>query len=145
MKTILIALLLSVSTAVCFAAETNAAPVSPSIAKDSRVFEMRTYYAAPGKLEELNKRFRDHTCALFEKHGMVNLGYWIPTDANKGATNTLVYILVHKSRDEAKKSWAAFVADPAWKKAQQESEVNGRLVTRIESVYLGATDYSAIK
>jgi hypothetical protein len=106
---------------------------------------MRTYYAAPGKLEELNKRFRDHTCALFEKHGMINLGYWIPTDANKGATNTLVYILVHKSRDEAKKSWAAFVADPAWKKAQQESEANGRLVTRIESVYLGATDYSAIK
>lgn len=145
MKTILIALLLSVSTVGGFAAETNATPVSPSIAKDSRVFEMRTYYAAPGKLEELNKRFRDHTVALFEKHGMVNIGYWIPTDPEKGATNTLVYIVAHQSREAAKKSWAAFIADPAWQKAHRESEVNGRLVDKIESVFLGATDYSAIK
>jgi NIPSNAP len=145
MKTILAALLLSVSTIAGFAAETNSVTVSPSIAKDSRCFEMRTYYAAPGKLEALNARFRDHTSALFRKHGMENIGYWIPTDADKGATNTLVYIIAHKNREAAKKSWAAFIADPAWKKAQQESEVNGTLVTKIESVFLGATDYSPIK
>ena len=145
MKTILTALLVSVWAVTSFAADTNAAPASPSIAKDSRCFEMRTYYAAPGKLEALNARFRDHTCALFKKHGMENIGYWIPTDAGKGADNTLVYIIAHKSREEAKKSWAAFGADPGWKKAQQASEVNGKLVTKVESVFLAATDYSPVK
>ena len=145
MKTILAALLVSVYTLASFAAETNAVAVSPSIAKDSRCFEMRTYYAAPGKLEALNARFRDHTCALFKKHGMENVGYWIPADADKGATNKLVYIIAHKSREEAKKSWAAFSADPDWKKAQKESEVNGKLVEKVESVFLGATDYSPVK
>ena len=145
MKTILAAVLISVSTLASFAAETNAVAPSPSIAKDSRCFEMRTYYAAPGKLEALNARFRDHTCALFKKHGIENIGYWIPTDADKGATNKLVYILAHKSREEAKKSWAAFIADPEWKKAQKESELNGKLVEKVESVFLAATDYSPVK
>jgi hypothetical protein len=145
MKTFLAALLLSASTLISFAADTNAVTVSPSIAKDSRCFEMRTYYAAPGKLEALNARFRDHTCALFKKHGMENIGYWIPADADKGATNTLVYIIAHKSREEAKKSWASFSADPEWKKAQKESELNGKLVEKVESVFLSATDYSPVK
>jgi hypothetical protein len=145
MKAIIAALLVSVSTLACFAAETNTVTTSPSVAKDSRCFEMRTYYAMPGKLEALNARFRDHTCALFKKHGMENVGYWIPSDADKGAGNTLVYIIAHKSREEAKKSWAAFIADPDWKKAHKESEVNGELVEKIESVFLSATDYSPVK
>lgn len=145
MKTLFAALILTVAVINAKAAETGAAPVSPSVAKDSRCFEMRTYYAAPGKLEALNARFRDHTCALFKKHGMENIGYWIPADKDKGAENTLVYIIAHKSREEAKKSWAAFIADPEWKKVQQESEANGKLVEKIESVFLSATDYSPIK
>lgn len=144
MKHIVLIIALAALTLTSFAASTNTV-ASPSIAKESRCFEMRTYYAAPGKLEELNKRFRDHTCKLFEKHGMVNIGYWIPTDADKGATNTLIYIVAHESREAAKKSWAAFIADPEWKKAHAESEANGPLVARIESVFLGAVDYSAIK
>ena len=145
MKTIILSLLIGVTALTTSAADTNAPTVSLSIAKDSRCFEMRTYYAAPGKLEELNKRFRDHTCALFKKHGMENIGYWIPTDQGKGADNTLIYIIAHKSREDAKKSWAAFIADPEWKKVQTASEVNGKLVTKVESVFLGATDYSLIK
>ena len=145
MKTILITLL-SISTALAsFAAESTAAPASPSVAKDSRCFELRTYVAAPGKFEALHARFRDHTCALFKKHGMELVGFWIPTDKEKGAENTLIYLLAHKSRDEAKKSWAAFVKDPDWKKAQTESEVNGKLTEKVESVFLVATDYSAMK
>lgn len=143
---IFLATLIFVATALTgFAAETNAPSVSPSVAKDSRAFEMRTYYAAPGKLEALNARFRDHTCALFKKHGMEIVGFWIPTDKEKGADKTLVYILAHKSREAAKKSWAAFVSDPAWKKAQTESEANGKLVEKSESVFLSATDYSPLK
>ena len=145
MKTILAILLIGISAITCFAAETNAMPPSPSIAQGSRCFELRTYHAAPGKLEALNARFRDHTCALFKKHGMEIVGFWIPADADKGATNTLVYLLAHKSREEAKKSWAAFGADPDWKKARAESEVNGKLTETVESVFLAATDYSPVK
>src|ERR1044071_2299158 len=145
MKTLFIALFAVASLASLATAETNATSVGPSIAKDSRCFELRTYYAAPGKFEALHARFRDHTCALFKKHGMEIVGFWIPTDKEKGAENTLVYLLAHKSREEAEKSWEAFGKDPEWKKAQQASEVNGKLVERVEKVYLAATDYSAMK
>jgi hypothetical protein len=106
---------------------------------------MRTYYAAPGKLEALHARFRNHTNKLFVKHGMELIGYWVPQDKDKGADNKLVYILAHKDREAAKKSWAGFIGDPEWKKAQAESEANGKLVEKVESVFLSATDYSPVK
>ena len=73
----------------------------------TRVFEMRTYTAAPGKLDALQTRFRDHTLRIFEKHGMQNIGYWIPADP-PNSESTIVYIIAHKDRESAKKSWAAF-------------------------------------
>ena len=139
----LVALIATISN--LFAAEPNAISASPSVAKDSRCFELRTYHAGPGKFEAMHARFRDHTCALFKKHGMELIGFWVPTDIDKGADSTLIYILAHKSREEAKKSWAAFGADPDWKKAKAESEVNGKLVEKAESVFLAATDYSPMK
>jgi hypothetical protein len=110
-----------------------------SPARDSRCFELRTYYAAPGKLEALNARFRNHTLAIFEKHGMANIGYWMPAD---NPDNKLTYILAFPSRDAAKKSWGEFAADPEWQKVVKESEADGRLVAKVESTYLTATDYS---
>ena len=118
-----------------------------SVAKDSRVFEMRTYYAAPGKLEDLQARFRDHTVKLFEKHGMTNVGYWVPVDEKTGQPtgNTLVYILAYPNLEARTKSWEGFRTDPAWNTARNESEKNGKLVEKVDSVFLKATDYSAIK
>lgn len=109
-----------------------------------RVFELRTYVAAEGKLPELLARFRNHTVKLFEKHGMTNVGYFVPAD-EPGKNTTLIYLLSHESRDAAKKSWDAFRTDPAWVKARTESEVNGRLTAKVESVYLDATDFSKMK
>lgn len=106
------------------------------------VFEMRTYFAAPGKLDDLNARFRNHTCRLFEKHGMRNLGYWMPLENGE---QKLVYIVAHESREAATESWKRFGADPAWHAVVKESEKNGKLVLRIESVYMTGTDYSAIR
>ena len=108
-------------------------------AKDSRVFELRTYYAAPGKLNDLQARFRDHTMALFEKHGMVNIGYWVPLE---NAENKLIYLLAYPSREARAKSWKEFGADPEWREVVKKSEANGRLVSKVESVFLTATDYS---
>ena len=109
-----------------------------------RVFEMRVYTAAEGKLPDLMARFRDHTNYLFVKHGMDLIGYWTPTEG-EGAGNTLVYLLAHDSREAAKKSWAGFVADPAWKAAAAESRKDGRLVAKITDQWLKATDFSPIK
>ncbi len=105
------------------------------------VYELRIYHAAPGKLDDLNKRFRDHTVKLFEKHGMKNIGYWTPMDT---ADSRLIYVLEHASRDAARKSFAAFGADPEWKAAQKASEVNGPLLIKngVESYFMQPTDFS---
>ncbi|MFQ3652300.1 MAG: NIPSNAP family protein, partial [Gemmataceae bacterium] len=98
---------------------------------ESKVYEMRTYYAEPGKMKELHARFRNHTCKLFQKHGMELVGFWSPRDA-KEAEQKMVYIVAHKSKEAAEKSWAAFRADPEWIAARDASEKNGKLVQRIE-------------
>ena len=110
--------------------------------KESRIYELRTYTTEPGRLPALNARFKNHTMRLFEKHGMENLGYWVPLD-NKD--NKLVYILAYPSKEAREASWKAFMADPDWQKARTESEKNGKLTDKVESVILGATDYSPIK
>ncbi len=116
---------------------------SGSVAPE-RCFEMRTYTAAPGKLEALHARFRDHTNALFTKHGMTMVGYWTPTDG-EAANDTLVYILAYPSRAARETAWAEFQKDPEWQKAKADSEVNGALVVKVVSVFLKPTDYSPIK
>jgi hypothetical protein len=108
--------------------------------KDAIVYEMRVYYAEPGKLDALHARFRDHTMKLFAKHGMTNVGYFVPAGDNKD--NKLVYFLSYPSKDAAAQSWKAFGADPDWKKAKAESEKNGKLVAKAESKYMSPTDYS---
>jgi NIPSNAP len=118
---------------------------SSSLAKDSRCFELRTYKAAPGKLEELHARFRNHTMKLFKKHGMKVVGFWGPTDKENGSENTLVYLMVFPSRAARDKAWNEFREDPEWKKARGESEKNGKLTEKVDSVILGSTDYSPIK
>ena len=111
---------------------------------ETRVFEMRTYYAHPGRMKALHARFRDHTCKLFEKHGMTLIGFWSPTDG-KEAEQKMVYLLAYPSKAAADKSWAAFRSDPDWIKARDASEKDGKIVAKVESVFLNPTDYSAIK
>jgi len=106
---------------------------------------MRVYYAAPGKLEELNARFRDYTNKLFVKHGMTLIGYWMPTKAGQVSENKLVYILAYPNPEAREKAWKDFGGDPDWKEVVKKTEANGRLVTKVESTLMSATDYSAIK
>ena len=108
-------------------------------AEDTRVFELRTYHANPGKLDALHARFRDHTVKLFEKHGMTNIGYWVPKE-NSG--NALIYLMAYPSREARQQSWKAFLGDPDWKAAYAKSTENGKLVAKVDSVFLKATDYS---
>lgn len=113
-------------------------------AQSRRVFELRTYHALEGRLDALQARFRNHTVKLFERHGITNIGYFTPQDAPL-AGKTLIYLLAHPSREAAKKNFDAFRKDPDWLKAREASEVSGKIVEKVESVFLDPTDYSAIK
>ncbi len=101
--------------------------------QDTKYYELRIYYSPQGKLDALIKRFNDHTTKLFEKHGMENIGYWVPT-AN--TTNALYYILAYPSKEARQKSWQAFGSDPEWRKVQGESEQAGKLVDSVKSVFM---------
>ncbi len=109
-----------------------------------RCFEMRTYTANPGKLAALHTRFRDHTNALFVKHGMALVGYWTPT-GDEAAPDTLIYILAYPSREAREASWKAFSADPDWITAKAASEVDGPLVGKVVAVFMKPTDYSPLR
>ncbi len=137
-KTALVVLTLIIGLAVV--ATPPAAAQSPA----GPVYELRIYTTLEGKLPALLARFRDHTVALFQKHGMENVGYWVPADPPK-SQNTLYYLLRHKSREAATASWAAFRKDPDWIKAQKESEAGGKIVDKTESVFMSPTDFSKLK
>jgi hypothetical protein len=124
----------------------RAADEQPAAAASSpgRFFEMRTYHTAEGKLEALHDRFRNHTNRLFKKHGIEMIGYWTPAD-EPGKSNTLVFLLAYPSREAREKSWQSFGNDPEWKKAAAESEKDGKLVTKVDQVFMNPTDYSPTK
>ncbi len=113
-------------------------------ASTNNVYEFRRYTAEPGKLGELQARFRDHTDAIFKKHNMKSVGYFAPSD-DPFSKNTLLYILEFPSREAAKKSWDEFRADPEWQKVQKETEANGKLVTNVESIFTTPLDFSKMK
>jgi hypothetical protein len=114
-------------------------------AASHRVFELRTYYTNEGKLTDLHKRFRDHTCRLLKQHGAELIGFWTPLDEDKGKGSKLIYLVAFPSREAAKKTWAEFSNDPAWRKVYEESHKNGVLVNKVDSVYMEPTDYSELK
>ncbi len=141
MDKILLFLAICVSICVACKSDSKAEPIEhseESVAVDSSIYELRTYYAAEGRLDDLVSRFRDHTVDLFNKHGMENVGYWTNTSVN----NELIYLLKHKSITAKDQSWSAFVNDPAWIEARDASEANGKLIDSIHSQLLVLTDYS---
>jgi hypothetical protein len=110
---------------------------------DGRVFELRTYHVVPGRMPAMHQRFRDHTNKLLEKHGMKLIGFWNPT--GKDAETTLIYLVAHPSEEAAKKNWDAFRNDDAWKVVKEASEKDGKIVEKVDVVFMTPADYSALK
>jgi len=110
---------------------------------ENRVYELRTYTCYDGKLEALKTRFRDNTIRIFKKHGIESVGYWVPEDER--SKNTLIYIVVHPSREAADKNWKEFQDDPEWKKVAADSEANGKIVQKVERVFMNPTEFSKLK
>ena len=107
------------------------------------VYELRLYHVHEAKMNPLQARFGDHTDAIFKRHNMKSVGYWVPEDAPE-SQNLFVYSLEHSSRAEAEKNWAAFQADPEWQKVKAESEKNGPLVDKIDHYFMDPTSFSAL-
>lgn len=112
--------------------------------KHPMVFELRTYTCYPGRLPALMNRFRQHTTRLFEQHGMKNVVYWTTVEEG-GEQSKLVYLLAHDSAEAAKHSFESFGKDPSWIKARDNSEKDGKIVSRIESVFLNPLSFSKIR
>jgi NIPSNAP len=108
------------------------------------VYELRMYHVNAGKMDALKARFGDHTDAIFKRHNMKSIGYWVPEDA-PNSQNLFIYILEHPSREEAKKNWDAFHDDPEWKKVKAESEAQGPLVDHVDNYFMDPTSYSAVQ
>lgn len=106
---------------------------------DTRYYEMRIYYCHPGRLDALVQRFTNHTTKIFEKHGMTNVGYWIP---NNNTENTLYYILSYPSQADRDTSWSHFGKDPEWREVARKSEESGKIVAKVTSIFMNTTDFS---
>jgi hypothetical protein len=129
----------------CVALATTATPaLAQRAALDPKtaVYELRVYYPAPGKLAALNARFRDHTLGLFEKHGMHNVAYWNELPTKEAPEGRVVYVLAYPSREARDEDWKAFSADPEWRAVVARSEAGGKLVTKVDSVFMTMADYS---
>jgi len=128
----------------------NLSDISPALKAShekgatTRTFELRTYFCPPGKLPNLLARFRDHTIKLFNQHGMQSIAYWTTVDSTEKQPH-LVYILAHPSKDAATANWAAFRSDPAWVSAKADSEKDGPIVEKTESIFLNPLPFSAIR
>ena len=109
-----------------------------------RIYELRMYHVNENKMDALVARFRDHTDALFRKHNMKSIGYWIPEDAPH-SQNLFIYILEHPNRAEAEKNWSDFQADPEWKRVKAESEMQGPLADHIDRFFMDPTSFSELK
>jgi len=117
----------------------TAALPNASAQKDERIFELRTYHTNPDKLDALLSRFRDHTVELFKKHGMTNVAYWVPA---KNDDQVLIYLMAYPNRKKRDEMWDAFLNDPIWKKAYAASTKNGKLVSKVDQVFLKPTEWS---
>jgi len=106
---------------------------------DTKFYELRIYYCHPGRLDALVERFTNHTTRLFEKHGMENVGYWLPTN---NTDNALYYVLAYPSKAARESSWKAFNSDTVWVAARDKSEQSGKIVAKVTSIFMEAASIS---
>ena len=132
---------LAASAAPSHAQEKTGTAAAPSAS--GKYFEMRIYTAAEGKMDALHARFRDHTLKLFKKHGIESVAYWTAVDEKN--TGKLYFVIAYPDKASRDTLWNAFGKDPEWVKAKDESEKNGKLVSKVEQVFMTGTDYSPIK
>lgn len=107
------------------------------------IYELRVYECFTGKLPDLHARFANHTMKLFEKYGIVNVGYW--TSEVGPSNQTLTYLLGFKDANHRMEAWEKFRADPEWQKVVADSHKNGIIVKNVSNELLAPTPYSPMQ
>ena len=107
------------------------------------IYELRTYTAMPGRMPDLNRRFREHTTKIWERRGWNMVGFW--TYRHGGPSDELVYMLAWPDVATRDQAFAEFGQDPEWIEAREASETSGPLVAHIRSDILQPTDYSPLR
>ena len=115
-------------------------------------YELRIYKAQPGKRDALAARFASRTAGTYARHGITNVGYWIPlqTDTELGidAEDTFIYIRGYPSKDERDKRLKAAHDDPEFAEVvlKQERDPNARLIIKAHNIdMVPSGSYAAIK
>lgn len=108
------------------------------------IYELRTYWAAPGKLDALNARFQTLTLGLFARYNMQVVGFWTPS-APTEESGDLVYVMAFADQQALEQAWAAFRADPDWQAGRAASEVDGILAAKVVSTVMLPTAYSPLQ
>jgi NIPSNAP len=112
-------------------------------ADNNRVFELRVYHTVPGKVLELESRFRETTSKVLAKHDLKVVGYWVPEGA-PAWENTFIFVVAHANREEAKKNWDAMFSDPEFQEVVKAEQAN-KLVEKVDVTYMRPTDFSPMK
>lgn len=106
---------------------------------DGRCYELRTYTAAVGKLDDLNRRFRKYSRIVFSRYRMARLGFWIPLD---NPENQFTYILSYADCEDRDPAWEHFQADSLWQRVMKITTHEGELVTSVDHRMMKATGFS---
>jgi hypothetical protein len=100
------------------------------------IYELRLYYLHPGRLEALHRRFANHTTKLFEKHGIKTVDSWDDAEGK----DALYYIVEFADRQSRDQAWGSFQQDPEWQEAKRQSELDGPIVERVESIFMNRAE-----
>lgn len=103
-------------------------------------YELRVYTALPGRREALAARFASRTAAIYARHGITNVGYWIPQQSDPelgiSAENTFIYIRGYPSREERDRRLEARGADPEFVEVvtNHERDPERRLIMKVHNI-----------
>lgn len=103
------------------------------------IYELRSYHVVPGRMPAMHARFKNHTVALFERHGLRVVGFW---EVVVGTSNVLHYLVQFDDLAHRERAWAAFAADPEWQRVRADSEKDGPIVAQIRNEIWRPTPYS---
>ena len=107
------------------------------------IHELRIYHCIPGRLPKLLERFEKATLGIWARHGIRQAGFWTVAI---GPTNlALYYLIAWESLADREKKWTAFMADPEWQAKRAESERDGPIIAKVESMILQPTSFSSVK
>ncbi|MFC4808601.1 NIPSNAP family protein [Paenibacillus sp. GCM10023250] len=102
------------------------------------IYELRIYTILPGKIDAIRERFSAHTFGIFNRLGMEVCDFW---EEHSGEQPKLYYTMRYDSMEERNRQWEAFLQDKEWNEVKRNSELNGKIVDRVEQIFLKRAEY----